>query len=162
MKTEATIDGHPARLTIQGTRLLYETVGAESIDREFSIMPLDAGAYSVFIENRSYTVIAASSGEISVNGRRISVEILDPRRLCARKGAGAGEGRQNIVAMMPGKVVRLMVAPGDMVVAGQGVIVVEAMKMQNEIVSPRDGRIAELKTNPDATVSPGEVLMVIE
>jgi len=159
---EATVDGHLARITIEGTRLRYERDGANSMEREFSVAPLDAGAYSVLIEGRSYTVIAASGDDISVNGRRFSVEIFDPRELGARKAAGQGAGRQNIAAIMPGKVIRLMAAVGDTVEAGQGLIVVEAMKMQNEMVSPREGRVAEVKTKADATVSAGEVLRVSE
>jgi biotin carboxyl carrier protein len=162
VKLEATVDGHPARFTTDGTHLRYERDDASPIDCEFSVTTLDPGAYSVLIEGRSYTVIAAPGGEISVNGRRISVEIFDPRERGARKSAGAGSGRQNIVAMMPGKVVRVVVAVNDIVEAGQGLIVVEAMKMQNEIVSPRTGRVVELKTKADATVSAGGVLMVIE
>jgi biotin carboxyl carrier protein len=101
-------------------------------------------------------------GEIAVNGRAFAVEVFDPREMRARKSAGAGEGRQNIIAMMPGKVVRVLAAPGDAVGAGQGLIVVEAMKMQNEMKSPKAGRVVEVKTQPDATVAAGEVLMVIE
>jgi biotin carboxyl carrier protein len=166
VKLNAIAGEHSAQLTIEGTRLRYEREGANTIEREFSITPLDPGAYSVLIDGRSYTVIAArrveNSVEISVNGRRFSIEIFDPRELGERKLAGTGAGRQNIVAMMPGKVVRVIAAIGDTVEAGQGLIVVEAMKMQNEMVAPRAGRVAQVKTEADATVSAGEVLMVIE
>jgi biotin carboxyl carrier protein len=63
---------------------------------------------------------------------------------------------------MPGKVVRVLVAQGDLVEAGQGIAVVEAMKMQNELKAPRGGRIASLSTHEGATVAAGEVLAVIE
>jgi biotin carboxyl carrier protein len=104
----------------------------------------------------------AGPSEVVVNGRAFAVEVFDPREMRARKSAGAGEGRQNIAAMMPGKVVRVLVAQGDEVEAGQGLIVVEAMKMQNEMKSPKAGRVIEVKTKPDATVAAGEILMVIE
>jgi len=162
VKLDCIVDGHSAQLTIDRTQLRYERDDASPIEREFSVATLDPGAYSVLIEGRSYIAIAASGGEISVNARRFSVEIFDPRELGARTAAGAGSGRQNIVAMMPGKVVRVIVAVGDIVEAGQGLIVVEAMKMQNEMVSPRAGRVAEVRTKTDATVSAGEVLMVVE
>ena len=97
-----------------------------------------------------------------MNGRTLVVEAFDPRELRARKIAGAGKGRLDIAAPMPGKVVRLLVSPGDSVEAGQGLVVVEAMKMQNEMKSPRSGRVAEIKTKVDATVKAGEVLLVIE
>ena len=79
-----------------------------------------------------------------------------------RRSADAGKGRQNIAAMMPGKVVRVLVAMGDAVEAGEGLVVVEAMKMQNEMKSPKAGRVIEVRTRPEATVAAGEVLVVIE
>jgi biotin carboxyl carrier protein len=63
---------------------------------------------------------------------------------------------------MPGKVIRLLVADGDTVAAGQGILVVEAMKMQNEIKSPKDGVVKNLKAEPGATVSAGQTLALIE
>ena len=97
-----------------------------------------------------------------VNGRPLAVEVYDPRSLRERTGGGASHGRQNICAPMPGKIVRVLVAAGDAVEAGQGLVVVEAMKMQNEMKSPKAGRVIEVKTRPEATVAAGEVLMVIE
>ena len=165
MKFEVAIGTRTARIEVNGARFRYQREGGEAIEREFSLAPLTPGSYSVLIEGRSYTAIAApgiTAREIVVNGRTFSIEIFDPREMRARKSAGAGEGRQNIVAMMPGKVVRVLAARGDEVEAGQGLIVVEAMKMQNEMKSPKAGRVVEVKTQADATVAAGEVLMVIE
>jgi biotin carboxyl carrier protein len=170
LKFEVAIGSRTARIEVNGARFRYQREGGEVIEREFTIAPLTPGAYSILIEGRSYTAIAPARetapgitvGEIAVNGRAFAVEVFDPREMRARKSAGAGEGRQNIIAMMPGKVVRVLAAPGDAVGAGQGLIVVEAMKMQNEMKSPKAGRVVEVKTQPDATVAAGEVLMVIE
>lgn len=162
MKLEVSIDGRPGRLVLDGQRLRYERQGADAIEREFSIEPLAAGSYSVLIEGRSYAVILGPGNEIQVNGQTLSVEVFDPRSMRARGAAGAGEGRQKIAALMPGKVVRLLVAQGDTVESGQGLVVVEAMKMQNEMKSPKAGRVAEVRTRTDATVAAGEVLLVIE
>ena len=63
---------------------------------------------------------------------------------------------------MPGKVVRVLVEPGDSVEAGQGLVVVEAMKMQNEMKSPKAGRVVEVRTRVDAAVVAGEALIVVE
>ena len=63
---------------------------------------------------------------------------------------------------MPGRIIRLLVQPGDEVTAHQGVIVIEAMKMQNELKAARAGKVAEIKTETGATVAAGEVLLVIE
>jgi biotin carboxyl carrier protein len=162
LKLEVSIDGRPGRLVLDGQRLRYERQGADAIEREFSLEPLAAGSYSVLIEGRSYAVIVGPGNEIQVNGRTLSVEVFDPRSMRARGAAGAGEGRQKIAALMPGKVVRLLVAQGDTVESGQGLVVVEAMKMQNEMKSPKAGRVAEVRTRTDATVAAGEVLVVIE
>ena len=81
--------------------------------------------------------MVACGSEVRVNGRAFSVEVFDPRSLRSRKSAGVGEGRIQIAAMMPGKVVRVLVADGDEIEAGAGLVVVEAMKMQNEMKSPK-------------------------
>lgn len=163
MKFEVAIGARMARIEISGSRFRYQREGGEAIEREFSVAPLTPGSYSVLIEGRGYTTAPGlTPGEIVVNGHAFAVEVFDPREMRVRKTAGAGEGRQNIVAMMPGKVVRVLVAKGDTVEAGQGLIVVEAMKMQNEMKSPKAGRVVEVKTQADATVAAGEVLMVIE
>lgn len=161
MKLDVLVDGRAARLDLENGRFRYRREGDESIDREFSAVPLNTGAWSVLMGGRSYSVVAAN-GTIRVNGRAFSVDVFDPRAMRSRKTGGAGEGRQNIAAMMPGKVVRVLVAQGDAIEAGQGLIVVEAMKMQNEMKSPKAGRVVEVKAKPDATVAAGEVLMVIE
>ena len=162
MKAEVIINGRAAKLEVEANRLRYAPESAEPIEREFSISPLVAGSYSVLIGGRSYHVVTGVRGEIRVNGRAFQVEVFDPREMRGRKNAAAGEGRQKIVAMMPGKVVRVLVEQGDAVEAGQGLVVVEAMKMQNEMKSPKAGRVIEMKTRPEATVAAGEVLMVIE
>ncbi len=162
MKLDVVMDGRAARLEVNGAQLRYEREGGDSVEREFSVAPLTPGSYSVLIGGRSYTVFAPAGGEVTVNGRAFPVEIFDPREMRGRKSAGATEGRQKIVATMPGKVVRVLVAEGDQVEAGQGLVVVEAMKMQNEMKSPKAGRVIEVKTKADATVAAGEVLLVIE
>ncbi len=161
MKVEVIVGGRSARLTVDAERFRYEPEGSAPLEREFSIVPLTPGSFSVLIGDRSYEAIVAGS-EVRVNGKAFAVEVIDPRGMRGQKRAGAGAGPQSIAAMMPGKVVRLLVAPGDPVEEGQGLIVVEAMKMQNEMKSPKAGRVVEIKTQPDATVVAGDVLLVIE
>jgi biotin carboxyl carrier protein len=160
VKADAIVDGHAAKLEVDDGRFRYERDG-KAIEREYSIAPLTPGSYSVLIGGKVYHAVSVN-GAIRVNRREFSIEVFDPREMRARGTGGVGEGRQNILAPMPGKVVRLLVAVGDTVEAGQGLVVVEAMKMQNEMKSPKDGRVAEVKTRPEATVAAGEVLMVIE
>ena len=161
MKVEVVVNGRAAKLEVDASTLRYKPEGAEAIEREFSLEPLVPGSYSVLIGGRSYHVVGAG-GMIRVNRRAFQVEVFDPREMRGRKDAAAGEGRQKIAAMMPGKVVRVLVEQGDTVEDGQGLVVVEAMKMQNEMKSPKAGRVIEVKTRPEATVAAGEVLMVIE
>ena len=144
-----------------GFVLVTERTPAEA-GATFSIEPLDDGCYSVLIQGRSYRVSRSTLGELQVNGRTIPVEVFDPRALRARSRGQGAQGRQNVAASMPGKVIRILVAQGDSVEAGQGLVVVEAMKMQNEMKSPKAGRVAEIKTKEGAAVTAGDVLVVVE
>ena len=111
---------------------------------------------------RSLRVTVGPAGEVSVNGRSLRMEVFDPRNLRAGAQTSAQPGRQRISAPMPGKVVRVLVVPGDAVEAGQGLVVVEAMKMQNEMKAPQAGRVVEVHTQADATVAAGDILIVVE
>lgn len=162
MKYEARIGEHTANIKVIGKTLHFAWAGVGKVTADFLVAELSPGSYSVLLGDRSFEVSLASNTEIIVNGKTFDVEIFDPREMRGRRGAGAGEGRQNIKAMMPGKVVRILVNAGDAVEAGQGVIVVEAMKMQNEMKSPKAGRVVEIKAKTDSNVAAGEVLMVIE
>ncbi len=162
MNYDLAVDGHPARLSVDGTRYRYERGEGESAPRDFSIEPAGEGRFSVLAGARSYEVTLLSSGEISVNGRTFRVEVFNPRGLRSRERGGETQGRRKIVAPMPGRVIRVLVELNQAVEAGQGLIVVEAMKMQNEMKSPRAGRVVEMKTAPSAAVAAGDVLLVIE
>jgi biotin carboxyl carrier protein len=157
MKIDALVNGQERTLHLEPSRFEYN-----GIKRDYSIEPSGPGVFSVLIEGRTYQATILAPGTIQVNNRIFSVELFDPRELRARSTAGASHGRQNIMSPMPGKVVRLLVAVGDAVEAGQGLIVVEAMKMQNEMKSPKTGVVVEMKTQAGATVTAGEILVVIE
>jgi biotin carboxyl carrier protein len=107
---------------------------------------------------------AAARGEwlAVVDGRTASVVVNGRRSRHAGDGAGAGDGEQRIVAPMPGRVVRVLVAPGDEVEARQPVVVVEAMKMENELRAARAGRVREVAAAAGTSVDAGRVLVVIE
>ena len=129
------------------------------------IRAAESGVYSVLLDGRSYEArIEPSDGRmvVFIDGHRFEIEIRDPRRWSRGTGGLGAEGRLNVAAPMPGKVVRLLVAPGDTVAAGQGLLVVEAMKMQNELKSPKAGCVAALSAREGATVAAGEVLAIIE
>jgi biotin carboxyl carrier protein len=162
MNYEIIMDGKAARLSMDGERLRYQRENGDSIDQPFSLVAAAANTWSILIDGRSYTVSLLGDGEVSVNGRAFRVQVFDPRSLRGRKAAGVSEGRQTVAAPMPGRVIRVLVEPGQQVEAGQGLIVVEAMKMQNEMKSPHAGRVVEVKAVAGATVSAGDVLVVIE
>ena len=98
---------------------------------------------------------------VSLEGRTISVTLNGRRSAHAETGAH-GHGQVSIAAPMPGRVVRVLVEPGDEVAARQGVIVVEAMKMENELRAPRAGRVKEVSVVPGMSVEAGRILAVIE
>jgi biotin carboxyl carrier protein len=118
-------------------------------------------------EGKAYEVKRerALSGDLHmlVGSSRYACEINDPRSLRTRRArAGTAEGPQKIIAPMPGKVVRIIVPQGAMVEAGKGVVVVEAMKMQNELKSPKAGKVQKLFVAEGATVNAGDTLAIIE
>jgi biotin carboxyl carrier protein len=125
---------------------------------------ISRGVYSILLGGRSLEVTTEETSNgllVRANGREFQVEVIDPRTW--RRGRGAGielEGRQQLVAPMPGKIVRVLVAAGQQVNAGQGLLVIEAMKMQNEIRSPKSGTVERL-AREGQTVNAGEVLAIV-
>lgn len=134
-------------------------------ERVADIRQPEPGVYSVLMDGRSYEArIEEADGHVVVviDGHRFELEVRDPRRPARRSGAAGLSGKQNITAPMPGKVVRLLAAPGDEVQAGQGILVMEAMKMQNEMRAPKAGRLAAINVAPGAAVAAGDILAVVE
>jgi biotin carboxyl carrier protein len=124
-------------------------------------------AVSVTLDGQSFEIHLTRSADGKMKLRcgphEFSAEVIDPRAWRGRKqGNLEVEGRQEIVAPMPGKVVRLLVAAGDAVEAGQGLLVVEAMKMQNEIRSPKNGKVERMLAREGQAVNAGEVLAWVE
>lgn len=100
---------------------------------------------------------------VLINGASIPFALDDPRSLRTRRAAGAGaDGPKSVKAPMPGRVVRVLVAVGDEVAAQQGLIVIEAMKMQNELKSPKAGRVVRVAVREGETVGSGDVLIIVE
>ena len=100
---------------------------------------------------------------VNVGNRNYEIKIIDPRRLRGSGNAsGQATGASEIKTAMPGKVARVLVEVGSEVQKGDGVLIVEAMKMQNEMKSPKDGIVKEIRCAEGATVNAGDVLAVIE
>jgi biotin carboxyl carrier protein len=121
---------------------------------------------SLLLEGQSYEVHITPSPDgvlkLQTGLQEFTAEVVDPRAWRGRRhGALEAEGRQQVVAPMPGKVVRLLVEVGHKVEAGQGLLVVEAMKMQNEIRSPKSGTVERLHVKEGQPVNAGEALCII-
>jgi biotin carboxyl carrier protein len=112
---------------------------------------------------RCVRTIYADEETVALIGHEHRVAVTDPRSLRAqRKGLGAGNGAVHIKASMPGRVARVLVAPGESVEAHQGIVVIEAMKMQNELKSPRAARVTEVRVAAGDKVASGQVLAILE
>jgi biotin carboxyl carrier protein len=118
-----------------------------------------AKSYDVAVERRS-------NGEriVYVSGRAVPVSIVDPREQLTRRrlAVSTEAGPRSIVSPMPGRIVKVLVRAGETVAAQQGLIVVEAMKMENELRAPRAGRVTSVKVGEGTSVERGAVLIVME
>jgi biotin carboxyl carrier protein len=170
MKLNAEIDGEKVALDVrrEGARVFAEVGGRQY---EVEARMVGADEYLLLQGGRVYECrvsagpVAGTRGslQVSVGGREYGVKLTDPKHLRgAGPPAGHDAGRAQITAPMPGKVVRVLVETGQLIEAGDGVVVVEAMKMQNELKSPKAGTVTELRAEPGAHVNAGDMLAVIE
>ena len=127
---------------------------------------LRPGVLSLLVEDRAWRVVLeddANEPAVHIAGERIAYRVDDPRSLKARRARASGaDGPKAIKASMPGRVVRVLAQKGETVEAHQGIVVIEAMKMQNEMKSPKAGRVAEMRVTAGDTVAAGDVLAIIE
>ena len=133
--------------------------------REVDSRPTSTGTYSLLIDNTTAEVSVVARGEefaVGVEGRTHRLRLLDERALRQRARSGAGEGEREVRAVMPGKVVAILAEVGATVERGQGLLVIEAMKMENEIAAPRAGTLRELRVTPGQTVEAGEILAIVD
>ena len=132
---------------------------------------LTENSLSILIGGRSFRIEReirgnATSGDaqrVFVGGQSYEVAVRDARSLRNRRGAVATDaGPLRVKASMPGKVVRVLAKTGERVQTGTGIVVIEAMKMQNEVRSPKDGLVKELLAREGMNVNAGDVLAVLE
>ncbi len=121
---------------------------------------------SVLINGKAFEVKreqTATDLHLWVGGARYAAELRDPRSLRSRRAsAGDDKGPKKLIAPMPGKVVRVLLREREEVQAGQGILVMEAMKMQNEIKSPKTGIVQKIVAGEGSAVNAGDVLAVVE
>ena len=164
MTYDISIDGKNYRLDLNradsgwSCRLDGREVEVDAVLARPDVLSLRIGnlAYEVKCER------VAGDTHLWVGSARFAVEVRDPRSLRGRVRAVDDHGPRKLTAPMPGKIVRVLVNQGDQVDAGAGVLVVEAMKMQNEIKSPKRGTIQKILVGEGAAVNAGDVLAIVE
>jgi biotin carboxyl carrier protein len=172
MTYDVVVDGHSHRLELTqgpeltpGERLWLCKIDGQDVEVDAVLTARDV--LSVLVGGKAYEIKRERSGlgelHMVLGSARYAVDVRDPRSLRTRRAAaGAEEGPQKLRAPMPGKIVRIAVKEKEEVKAGQSIIVMEAMKMQNEMKSPKDGRVARILTVEGSTVNAGDTLAIIE
>lgn len=164
MTYDVTIDGKSYRLELNRAecgwicRLDGREVEVDAVLARPDVLSLRLGnqAFEVKCER------VAGEMHLWVGSRRFNTEVRDPRSLRGRSRSADDLGPKKLTAPMPGKVVRVLVSEGAEVEAGAGVLVVEAMKMQNEIKSPKKGTIQKILASEGSAVNAGDVLAIVE
>ena len=165
MTYEVVIDGTTHRVELSREegkwecRLDGRPVSVDAVLSRHDVLSLviDGSAFEVKRE------VTPTDLHLWVGSARYTAAVRDPRSLRARKDARAGaQGTKKVLAPMPGRVVRLLVAEMAEVQAGQGLLVIEAMKMQNELRSPKKGVVKRILAAEGATVNAGEVVAIVE
>lgn len=134
-------------------------------DREYQldVSQVEPNVYLLKDGAKIFQAYVAPNGMVNIGNRQIEVAIVDPKKL---RGSGADyedtDGVAEIKTAMPGKLVRVLVDAGEEVRHGDAIVVVEAMKMQNELKSPKDGVVREIKFSEGDTVNAGDVLAIVE
>jgi len=152
LEVEALGDGR-WRITVDGREQLVDSRQAGQ------------GTFSLLIDHQTVELSVSSHGDeyqVVVAGRAHRLRLLDERALRRRERGAAGEGAKEVRAAMPGKVVAVLVQAGATVERGQGIIVIEAMKMENEIAAPRAGTVTEVCVQPGHAVEAGQLLARID
>ena len=164
MKFWVTLRGRDAEVEFEARagRLFLEVEGRQ-VEADFVRLP-DGEVYSLLVDGHSHEVTVAHRGaslDVTVNGTTIPVEVRSPlEKLLAQTAGDRAKGRgETITAPMPGAVVAIRVKPGDVVQAGQPVVVLEAMKMQNELAAQSGGVVSEVLVSVGAAVASGAVLL---
>jgi acetyl/propionyl-CoA carboxylase alpha subunit len=127
-----------------------------------NVQVLEAGVMSLVVGGRQYRCVLDGDGVV-IGGQRYGFEVDDPRSLQGRRGGGGGvDGPRPVKAPMPGRVVRVLVNDGQDVAEGEAIVVIEAMKMQNELRAPKGGRVVRVAVGVGDAVGAGDVLAVVE
>jgi biotin carboxyl carrier protein len=141
------------------------SIDGRAIDAD--VVQIAPTLYSILMGTRSFEVhikeVPGAKPSAVIAGHEYPFTIRDDRQWRRRRGAALEvEGKQQVIASMPGKIVRLLVSRGESVKLGQGLMVIEAMKMQNEVRSPKSGTVERLVVKEGQAVNVGETLAVVD
>ena len=165
MKLQLAIEGQMRQIDIEPSANGHWRLRLDGASVIADVSLLRPGVLSLLIAGQSWRVVLddhPSELALHVGPERIPYRIEDPRSLRQRRRAAGADGPITLKASMPGRVVRLLIEEGEQVAAHQGVLVIEAMKMQNELKSPREGRVTHIRVSPGDTVASGDTLAIIE
>ncbi len=144
------------------------TIDGEPVRAELTSVPGTA-LRSLLLDDRSIPLLArggAKEGQwdLAIRGHHLNLSVVDERTRAIREMTGSADesAEKTLTAPMPGLVVRIEVEVGDRVAAGQGVVIVEAMKMENELKAPADGVVASVAVASGQTVEKGALLLILE
>lgn len=143
----------------------YTLTGDDIVAGTASILEVMPGVFSILLGTQSFTVHLAPNGngtETFTAGQHHHISMFDPRDRADRRNQAGHAGPVELRSLMPGKIIKILVELGAAVEAGQGLIVVEAMKMQNELKAPKAGTVSKISIVEGATVAAGESLVVVE
>ncbi|HKD43116.1 MAG TPA: biotin/lipoyl-containing protein [Myxococcaceae bacterium] len=167
MRYHATVAGKQftAEVETLGDGRFAVTVDGERCELNWA--PIGAGAASLLISERSHNIHFEEEGDeivIYLGNRPFRIDVANEQRFRLRAGTAkfTQEGRQVVVAPMPGKVTRVLVRLGEEVTEGQGLVVVEAMKMENELKSPKSGKVVALQAQEGSAIEKNATLLVVE
>jgi len=162
MKLQAELKGEKYELEIKRDG---EKVFARVDEREYELeaSEVEPNVYLFKYNNQIFQIYVAPNGIVNLGNHQFEISITDPKNLRGSGGKDAvADGIAEIKTAMPGKLVRILTAEGAEIKQGEGVLIVEAMKMQNEMKSPKDGVVKEIRFEEGATVNAGDVLAIIE
>jgi biotin carboxyl carrier protein len=172
MTLQIEVNGRPRTVDVELRDGTFRVV-IDGVERMVDAAAVDASTFSLIClsDNQASQEVGLSPtglpGELAVHmpSGVASARVLTglPSRFGRGGGGGAqAAGAQQVLAPMPGKVVKVLVKAGDEVKARQGLVVVEAMKMENELRSPKDGRVSQVLVTEGASVEAGRLLIMVE
>jgi biotin carboxyl carrier protein len=170
MNYDVTIDGKPHKVELERLeasgrwrcRLDGEDIDVDVVQTAPDVLSLLIHGKSIEVQRERLGSEEDRDLRLAIRGRRFAAEVRDPRALRSRRAGAEAQGPKKVTAPMPGKIVRRLVEEGQQVESGAALIVIEAMKMQNEIKAPKAGTVRQLKISEGAAVNAGDVLAIID